>query len=618
MRPTLLARLLPTLLLGGAALARAPELAWEDVVVPAGFALDLGTGRVTGAAEPDRPTLRYEGELLFATVPLRVLPSASASPRARIDRDEGEALPSVRALAGGELTFDLFTEGWGYLRVLEVTPHRASLEYVRDPDPRRRRLEREPTELEAVSDPSGVTLHWPARSGASYRIDRRLLPRRPFDPPGAWKEVARVETSPWFDDEPAAGRIAEYRVSREDPGGCVGWRARGVVGFAPEGRDLVAPANGGVDLLTGALDGERVDLTIEYVRENDVRLQPGEGVQACLLSEDAESLWDTPDELCYAPLEVSVHATCGRVLALRLPEGALVRLRVEEIHGREVTFGRQVNLDGSPIFPPAPASPEIRWEPGCGVVFTFEAPPAVPGERRPSLVVEREETLDAEDWSVCLEGSPGELELLDPVKADEVLLRYRFRQRLGERQLSPPSAPVSVLLGDDGGVGSEALLERAVTDLGHRDFDRRERARAVILAMGERAWPKLGEALRSPDPEVADAARELILSIPGAEEGEGLPPGGRAGLAQLLLGVHAAETGAGAPPTADWVAAEAGARASAALCGAGGREGSAMAIEAWRRVLAEADPDRGVRGRSSTVVTPSRSRCSIPSRGASS
>ena len=595
---SLFLRLLLLALLGGGAVSSAVtagELVWDDVVIPANFVLDLGTGRVAGSADHERPVLLYQGGTLSSPVPLRALPQEPRGPRVSIERDAGEALPSVPALAGQELCFDLFTEGWGYLRVLEVTPHRVHLEYVRDPDRSRRRLVREPADLEAVSDPRGVTLRWPAQSGASYRIDRRLLPRRPFDPPGAWGEVATVEGTRWFDEDAPAGLVAEYRVSRTRPGGTIGWRARGVSGFAPEGQLLSVPVNARVDLLSGELDGERVDLTVQFVRATGVRILPGEGVQACLLSNDAEARWDTPADLCYAPPERDSWVPPGRVLALRLPEGALVRLRVEEVRGQEVTLGRQINLDGSPIFPPAPPLPEIRWEEGCGVLFEFEPQRQVPDGRQPTMVIEREATLDAGDWSVCLHGAPGELELIDPGPIDEVLVRYRFRQRLGERQLSPASSAIAVLVGDDGGPGGDLLLERAVADLGHRDYDRRGRARAVIVAMGERAWPKLGEALRSENPEVADAARELILAIPGSEETESSTGGGRAGLAQLLLGVHAAESGAGPPPTVDWVAAEPGARASAALRGAGGREVPAMVIEAWRRVLSEADPDQGVR-----------------------
>ncbi len=593
MTPSLLLRLLLLALLG--ATARAEELVWDDVVIPANFVLDLGTGRVAGSAPPERPSLLYQGGALSSAVPLRALPADPTVPTASIERDAGEALPSVPALAGQELCFDLFTEGWGYLRVLEVSPHRVHLEYVRDPDRNRRRLVREPADLEAVSDLRGVTLRWPARSGASYRIERRFLPRRPFDPPGAWGEVATVEGTRWYDGDAPAGLVAEYRVSRERPGGTIGWRARGVAGFAPEGQPLSVPVDARVDLLSGELDGARVDLTVRTVRATGVSILPGEGVQACLLSSDAGTRWDTPADLCYAPPERDSWVPPGRVLALRLPEGALVRLRVEEVRGQEVVLGRQINLDGSPIFPPAPPVPQIRWEEGCGVIFEFEPQPRVPEGRRPTMVIEREETLDAGDWSARLHGAPGELELIDPGPSDEALVRYRFRQRLGERQLSPPSPAIAVLVGDDGGPGGEVLLERAVTDLGHRDFERRGRARAVIVAMGERAWPKLSEALRSPNPQVADAARELILAIPGSEEAEDGVTGGRAGLAQLLLGVHAAESGAGPPPTIDWVAPEPGARASAALRGAGGREVPAMTIEAWRRVLSEADPDQGVR-----------------------
>jgi hypothetical protein len=56
-------------------------------------------------------------------------------------------------------------------------------------------------------------------------------------------------------------------------------------------------------------------------------------------------------------------------------------------------------------------------------------------------------------------------------------------------------------------------IDTAITDLGKTDFHRREAASAELRELGERAYPALLKAAKSPDAEVVHRARELLDKI---------------------------------------------------------------------------------------------------------
>lgn len=572
--------------------AEARARLWETVELPAGFSLDLLSGLVTSRPEGERPTLEYTRGRLGSRSPLRLLPPDLVTPRARIERDGGEAVSGVTPEVGQELVFDCFSAAWGYLRVLDVTPEAVTLEYLLETDLEQRELRRAPAAVRASSGPEGVTLAWAAESGALYHVERRRLSGAPGEPAGRWETLGEVGEGSFRDDLVALTWLSEYRVALVGDAGGFGTSALGVAGLEPPGARAEVEPGTDLNLLSATSDELRVDLTIQYVRSNGVQIKPGAGVEARNLTPEEERGWVLPEIEPDGYTNQLFFVQAGRVLALRLPEGVHAMLRVEELRSSSVVLSRQIDLTGERLFPPPPDEPESSWEPGRGVVFTFPEPEGLPTGAAPLLVVERERTLDASDWVRCAVGAPGQRELVDETVGEELLVRYRFRQGLTLEQLSLSSAPRAVLAGGDSDDARAALLERAILDLGSEDYDRRGRARAVLRALGEGAWPLLREALRSQNPELAESARELLLrGLREAGEADAALSGG---LARLLLTIRAEELGFEAPPHPDWTAPEAGARASAALRGLGWRSSTDARVAAWRRVLSEADPDDAV------------------------
>ena len=562
---------------------------WETVDLPAGFELDLESGVVASRHPEERPTLRYGNGSLSSLSPLRLLPPSMEVPRVRVDRDGGEAVPGAPATVGQELVFDAFDRTWGYLRVLEVGPLSVRLVLRLEGDLARRELRREPGALAARSGREGVDLSWEAEAGALYRGERRPASRGPGQPPASWASVAQVSGGAWRDDRLDLAHFNEYRVSRLGQGGGFGSTASGVAGIEPpDARVEVGPGTE-LNLLSATTDDLRVDLTVEYVRSNGVQLAPGEGVEGRTLSTDEESNWVLSQMAAGTFRKQKFFVPPDRVLALRLPEGVHVLLRIEGIEDQKLSLTRQVDVSGERVFPPAPETPSATWKPGRGVRFEFGEPRKLPPSGEPILVLEREATLEAGDWAECARGAPGERHLVDPEVGEQLLVRYRFRQGLEGSQLSPASEPLTVLVGGDSDEAREALLERAILDLGSDDYDRRRRARAVLLAMGDQALQILLDALRSENAELAASARELLQA--GIEEGQG----DAGNLARLLISIRAEEVGLSHPPHPDWVAQSPGARASAALRGLGWRNTPAARIAEWRHVLAEADPEEAVR-----------------------
>jgi hypothetical protein len=571
------------------------ERIWESVELPANFVLDLMSGLVASRPEGERPVLSYSRGRLMSVSPLRLLPMDQESPRPTIQRDGGDAVPGVSPVVGQELVFDCFDEAWGYLRVLEVTPEAVTLEYLLEPNLQLREVSRLPSFLQADSGPAGVRLGWENKEGQVYRVERRRVARGPNDLRSDWSVVAELAAGEWVDDEISLENLTEYRVSLVGGEGGFGATALGVAGIErPEIRAEVGSGTE-INLLSLIDDGLRNDVKIEYVRPNGVQIFPGGGIEARQLSQDEEESWILPEVLSEGYPKQRFFVPPGRVLALRLPEGAYCLLRVERVREDDsmVVISRQIDLNKGRIFPPVPELPQATWEADKGVVFEFGEPRKLPPSGIPVLTVEREETLDAGDWKPCTTGEPGQRTLVDSSVGEKLLVRYRFRQGLEGQQVSLSSEPLTVLLGGESDEARTAMLERAVLDLGSEDYDRRGRARAVLLALGEGAWPILRDSLRSNNVELASAARELLLTGLRDSEGEAQVMAG--GLARLFLSIRAEELGSEMPPHPDWISPEPGARASAALRGLGWRQAHASKIAIWRRILMESDPDDAVR-----------------------
>lgn len=583
---------------------RPAGVVWEDLLLPRGFHLDLASGRVG-----DRPLaaedLRYErGELIAREGAVGVFPGSGA----RMARGELVHGSRWRAERGLVLGYELGVRGWGFLRVLEVAPDYVRLErWARaggEPGVANWRAGRLP-----VSDPTGTGISIDPLtdpSGGPWRVESRSLGgERGFEPLGEWSgETAFVDATPGSD------AIREYRLVPLDPSGLYGLRARGVAGRLPDGASPPLDREDRVNLLTSAVSAGRYDLTVLGISSGGVNLMPEPGVRVASLGSNELDDWLLPDEGSTRYASEQRYIGLDRELGVVLPEGVYVHLRAERGDDQAARLVAHVNLWGDLLFMPAPESVGWSWSAEGGV--RFEAPKPPPEAVAPEIagrLLERETEFDSNVWTNIGLGASGEEQFdRDPGPAGVVRYRCTWVTRAGEH--GPPGTPFGVLVGDDGGPSSEALIDGLIASLGHRDYDQRRRARAGLRALGERALPRVRAALASPDVEVAAAARELfaLLTAPADETpqpaAKGVekrdPAAGKGSDDELptpvatspeLLASLADSRGLG-PAPAGWLAASAAERAQALLASL---DRVSDETEAWRALLAEADPDPAVR-----------------------
>lgn len=566
------------------------DIWWRELSVPRGFVLDLGRGMASDRpASADRPILAWGDHGLTAAVPLRFLDGlAPVGPRRRIGRDEGSATLDLPAVAGVEAVFDLGERGWGYLRVLSVDSMGCRLEYALQADQSASALERDPAVLSARSLREGIELTWEGNGSGPLLVERR--PLGIGRAPAPWEEIARPSGVAWTDGGAPRGASFEYRVRRLASATGFGSTVVGVCGLAPESEALPLALKRRIDLVSCSDESDRFDLCVEYVGANGAQFSVGPLVRAHLLAPAEARVWSLPEPTEHNYKGERVFVPAGKALAVITGEGFYARVSVEVAGDGDVLLRRQIDLSGGRTFLPAPPAPELSWEARRGVTFTFPPADLECGEAATaSIEVERLDPRQGGSWEACVRGVRGERELTDPAPGEGGLARYRFRYALADGSRSLPGTPVGFLVGDDGGPHAAALIERCVADLAHADFGRRSEARDVLAAIGEPAFPSLREALASSDPEQAAAARALLEAEDGgAKDG--------ADLAGTLLGSLALARGLGTPPSAHWLAEESGARAVALIRhGLGGERVENPARDPWRALLAESDPEAGVR-----------------------
>lgn len=585
-------------LLAGAAPAAGQ---WEDVDLPRGFRLELASGRVANQLPPDAPHLVYRAGRLESAAALYRLPTFGAEPRPRIERGIGEAVAGVEARPGAELVYDLGAQGWGYLRVLAVGAERVRLERVHS-EPEARALARQPLALAVRAGDGGLTLSWreAGPAGGSYLVERRFLPRGPDEPDAGWESLAEVRGHAWLDERASPTRVAEYRVrALGDRAAPFGARARGVLNL--HGSERPVPVARGMDLslLTLLEDPARVDVRIQHANESLVQLAPGPGVLLRNLAPAEEDAWRLPDVSAPDWTSAAVFAGPGRGLAAHLPEGIYVRLRVEIGPGGEPRLSRQIDLAGGRMFPPPPPRARAAWDADAGLTLRLDAAPDAPdlGLPRPEFAIELEEEFESGLWRP-LAVQPAARELLLGHLVPAGLARLRLRYRLAGGELSLPNLPTSVLVGDDGGPGSEELLERALVELTSPDYAVRRRAQGTLEVLGSRVAPRLRESLAAEDPQLAAAARELLGRL-GADAAR--DPGAGAPLAPLILRAEAEARRLFEEPPPGWFEPGPARRALAILRHLAGRPASHL--ESWRELSAAADPDPRVRRLASLAPT---------------
>ena len=586
---------------------------WEDLVLPLGFHLDLATGRVADRPEGDAEGLRYDGKELVATDgAVGLLPDGSrlAGQLARGAMIHGSRWKAVREQLLG---FDLGTRGWGFLRVLEVTPGHVRLERWAHaggaPGVANWRATR--LDLTDLGRKALVLEPLASRSGGPWRVEGRDVGGdRDWQVLGEWDGA-----TPFTDSAASRDSIRELRLVPLTPEGLYGLRARGVFG-THEGPITVVREDQ-LNLLTGESHGERHDVTVAGSNPNGINLTPSPGVRLMALGTAELDDWLVPEHDSGSYTGQGRYLPAGRAFAAILPEGTYVHVQAIAVAGSSVQLTIRANLWGERLFLPAPAAPGWTWTAERGVLLdAAEEPPLAVAGRIAGRELQRETVFDTGIWETVGVAAPG-LEQRDPASGPIGVVRYRcaWLARSGER--GPISEPFGVFVGDDRGPDSAALIEQLVTELGDEDYDRRRHARAGLHALGERALPYLPAAAQSPDPEVAAAARELLADLsaePGAEKteqpekGAKAPKGGKPDLAgakggdelpdavpalgdSALLASLAEARGLGEAP-AGWLAERGNERALAMLVSLDGAQDDR---EAWRALLAEADPDPGVR-----------------------
>ncbi|MDE0890945.1 MAG: hypothetical protein OSB14_02010, partial [Planctomycetota bacterium] len=504
---------------------------WGDVELPVGFYLDLATGMVSNQAPQDPLRwLTWDGDSLQGPALLMLTPGASE--RDVLTRGEGGELRPGEpvfldtallntallntALLNTEWTYELGELGWGYLRALEVEARRISLERAhRDVD--QIELSRIPTEISWSSEGEGIELSWPQHSeeGARWFVERRELSSGVNT---AWSSAGVSLESTWTDEEAKPDVVYEYRVVLAGNGW--GARVRAVAGGMLD--ELIeAPQGVGVNALSGEIDGARSDLRVEFINPKGVQISPGAGVEMRTLTQSGRDAWEVPsnDVPGYGPQRYFISE--GRDLALHLPEGIYARVSLSKIEDGKAELRINVDLDGGRVLLPAPTLKSAEWLASGEVKVrgsVLNGHESL-GLGEPSLILEVERGYLSEEWSIVTERTLSEAEsLLDPDPGKAGLRRYRVRARIGSHRLSAPSAPVSLLLGDDGGRGAEEWIRKAVDELGKPDYSRRQRAREVLAVIGARARPFLLDVVSSSNPEQAAAARELLSGLGETEE----------------------------------------------------------------------------------------------------
>ncbi len=567
---------------------------WRDVVIAADTFLDLKDGTLASRPESlEGGYLVLEEGILTASPPLRELTRPGPVVASwTVRRHEGLAAPSSVVRVGAEYVFDLGGDGWGYLRVLGLDPDEgiARLELAHATRGANE-LRRDPIQLTAEDEPDGIVLSWRASEAGEPRGPYFVWRRVVGEQEEASERIARVDGLEWTDPD-APARLLEYRVARGDEStgraAGLGARTRTIPLDRPAEWPLDLEAGMTIDLLTGRTGGERAHVEILRPGPTTVQVRPMDGVGLAVLPR-GEASWVVPEVYENAGVR---PVPAGGELVARLPEGVYVRMLFLGEEHETARMVRQLDLWGGRVLPRAPELPEASWKDGR-VELVFPVPAAeIPDGEFAVLVVERERVYGSEDWQEVQLVPADERVLRVPESARGELARYRYRHRLPSGLASLPSVPQRIVLGDPAdATTAEALLERAFAELADADWRKRGEARDLIEILGDRAFDRLVEALRSTDPAVASAARALLLET--SEGGGGLHVG-------AILEARAALEGVTSAAPEGLLAPLANERAWAVLAPRSADE--AEHGQEWLRVLALSDPDPSVRSLAELVL----------------
>lgn len=544
----------------------APQIQWVDVTVPDGFHVDLATGEVSSRSPgPDSRTLVWSGGRLEARPTLLELDSSDPySLEGQSPYEGGE--PRI----GDAFGFTLEQQRWGMLRVLEVREDALVFELSHAPDGADE-LRREPTSVRVVQSSGQLEVVWPGEPEEEYTLTRRVVGSDRL-------ETHEVQGGVWVDSHSSGTALVEYRVRRR--GSSLGSRVRGHRIVTEMDGEVEIARGSSVDLLAGELGGERVDFQVVYLTPPSIALRPGSGVTYEPISKGA---WVLPDEAPGRYLPDRVRTTDLSVdLSMRLPEGVFARVSFRVDEDGTIYMSRSIDLKGDRVLPLPPSEPSVTWS-GQELIAQFSDRDAGDDELGRARVLAEQEVSPG-DWREVARTEPGQRTLA--LKADtgeqspQPLVNYRFSHGLPGGLSSAPGRPITFLLGDRTDPEQvKAWLDGAFERLAAEDFERRMEARRLIEALSEEALPRLEGLLLDGDPERSAAARELIagLEIDSSER------------ARLLLRTEARRMGLEEAPHPGFDDPVPGRRIWSLLVH--DRLRAAEAREAWRRVVAQADPD---------------------------
>ena len=576
------------------------DLGWHDLDLAQGSRLDLLHGKL--AAEdvaPGEGWLEYENGYLLASPSLRaLLVLEEVDDLAPFVRATGTRVHESEARPGRTFLFELGAGRWGSLRVLHSDPERCRLEWSMAPAGRET-LRREPSSATAQATPVGTILDWslgpePDAAGASkdsgpprWRVWRTRL----LEPRAEPVLLAEVGEARFVDVEAPHGELVEYRIARTDamgrPRSGLGTRVRAIPVEVPGEWPIQLEAGMRLDLLSGQSGGSHAHVEVVHPGPRTVQLRPIQGTRLSRPMPEAGPQWGVPDpaKAAYEPNLRGVMV--GGEIVAQLPGGIFVRLLLEGEAGENAHLRRQFDLAGGRILPREPALPSVRWAGGTlNLSFAALALSEVSGDPAQVVrVIERERILGSDDWQAWHEFPADEPGIELDAGSEVDLIRLRYRHRLANGLLSLPSAPQRVLLGDPTHEPTRTrLIELAFEGLVSPDWRERTAARSILVELGPLAHERLVQALRSTDPEIQEAARELLLQT-SPDPGDAVA---------AILKARAALEGIEGPAPENWLAPDANHRAWA-LLSFHHEADSTVDAAGWLRVLALGDPDPGVR-----------------------
>lgn len=530
--------------------------------------MSLETGEVSDQATR-RDLLWEDGELTSGAALFQIERALEGAVLAT----GGEEVERLSPLGGEELRFEMSPGEWGYLRVISVGLGRIEVEWARATS-EADTLERDPASL-SISELDGFAeLSWPAESGVAYLVERRRLGVDDHPRP-----LAHVAGDRVVDTDPLFG-LVEYRVRRDEPGSF--GVSRRVVRGAIEGPiELTVGAR--IDLLSGRTEGDSADVAVTRISSTTLGLRPVGDAMLSVLPRGGQVAWALPPIDTGQYMDRERMFSMDSVVSVYTNERVYARVTFEQLEGGRIALLREVETEGGTVLPLPPESPDYSY--GQGELFCLLKPLATGrgGDVEARPVLEIEVGYGTERWTAVVEGAVGARQLSAAHEAavgDPPICRVRLRHRLEGGIQSRPTEVQEVLLGDRSDPEQvRAWLDAAFFDLTHENYSRRVASRAVITHLGSEAAPRLQEAMNAEDPELATAAREILIAAAAADGGN----------VELLLRARAIGEGITSDPPAGILDSDPAVRAFTLLSSP-----PSDALRDWAYLLTSTDPEEGI------------------------